>query len=241
MAMSQARTGRIAVLAALLALVPLAMCLAAPSGPCKDLPSSQLEVYDLKTPNVDEHTVDARELDERKADASTSRHTMMRTSHDVAMLFEVAHRIIPTKDGLYCDAPALVRIAIGFPKRSAYLARPAAEDDCIRAAMLDHEAAHQRADAASLRRLLEVRQDFVVDAVTALKRTAFASPQAAIEHWKASLQKVSETIRQDFQSQEQTINASVDTPAALGQIENGCGGRLKQIERRALTPGQDAI
>src|SRR5689334_7822759 len=106
---------------------------AAPSDPCGDLPSSQLEVYDLKTQGLDEHAVDIDQLDDRKADPSTSRHTLMRTTHDVAMLFEVAHRIMPMKDGLYCDAPTLVRIAIGFPKRSAFLARPAARDACIRA------------------------------------------------------------------------------------------------------------
>lgn len=234
------RARRITITAAAALLLSLATCFAAaPSAPCGDLPSSQLEVYDLRTPSVDEHAVDIDQLDDRKADPSTSRHTLMRTSHDVAMLFEVAHRIVPTKDGLYCDAPTLVRIAIGFPKRSAFLARPAARDACIRASMLEHEADHQRADAGALRRLLDARQEFLVDAVRALKRSAFTSPQAAVEHWKARLQQVSDVVRQDFVAQERAINASVDTPAALSRIENGCGGRLKQIERGA--EGQNDI
>ena len=223
---------RIAVLAAAALLLSPATCFAAgPPNPCGELPSSQLEVYDLKTKGVDEHAVDIDQLDDPKSDPSTSRHTLMRTTHDVAMLFEVAHRIIPANDGLYCDAPSLVRIAIGFPKRSAFLARPAARDACIRAAMLDHEAAHQRADADALRHLLDARQEFLVDAVRALKRTSFTSPQAAVEHWKSRLQQVSDVVRQDFVAQEQAINASVDPPAALSRIENGCGGRLRQIER----------
>ncbi len=213
------------------AFPPLTAGRAAAAEECADLPASQLEVYDMKTPPVEELAVDAEALDQQGVlSATASRHTLMLTTHDVAMVFEITHRIIPGANDAYCDAPSLVRIIVGFPKRNAYIARQAAEDSCIRAVMLAHEADHRRADADALRRLLSAKQDFIAGSVAALKRTSQPSPEAAVARWEAGLRTVLESVKQDFLAEEAQVTASVDTPAALRQIENACGGKVKRME-----------
>jgi hypothetical protein len=56
-----------------------------------------------------------------------------------------------------CDAPKLVRIWFGFSKWTAYLAREAAKDGCVRAAMRRHEIDHQKADLHALGHFLDVK------------------------------------------------------------------------------------
>lgn len=231
------RAGRLAALMVCsLAFVLATSCAgrAAESGPCSNLPSSRLEVYDIKTAPVDTQATDPDQLDRRAAaDTASSSHTMMVTTHNVAVVFEIAHQIFPVDGAQFCDAPSVLRLGIGFSNRAAYLARPAAEDNCLRAALLAHEADHQRADANALHRLLNEKQDYIVTAVTALKRTASPSPEIAIARWEAGLRVVLESVKQDFVTEEPQVNASVDTSTALQKIENACGGKLKQIESRS--------
>jgi hypothetical protein len=214
-----------------LTIGPLFAIHAAAADLCNNLPPSRLEVYDIKTPPVDELAVDAGELDRLgSSDPASSFHTMMVTTHDVAIFFEIAHRVIPTTGGQFCDAPELVRIVVGFPKRTAYFARQAAQDTCIRAAMLAHEADHRRADAAAITKLLNAKQEYISASVAALKRIPMPSPEVAVARWEMSLRAVLEIVKQDFLAEEPQINASVDTPEALRRLENACGGKLKQIE-----------
>jgi hypothetical protein len=220
-----------AICGLMFAIGPMSARLAAAAEPCSNLPPSRLEVYDIKTPPVDERAVDPGELDRLSSSSpASSFHTMMLTTHDVAMVFEIIHRIVPTTGGLFCDAPELVRIAVGFPKRTAYFVRQAEQDSCIRAAMLAHEVDHRKADAEALSRLLNAKQEYISASVVALKRIPLPSPDVAVARWEASLRAVIENVRQDFLAEEAKINATVDTPAALQRIENACGGKLKRIE-----------
>jgi hypothetical protein len=214
-----------------LTIGPLFAIHAAAAELCNNLPPSRLELYDIKTPPVDERTVDAAQLEGlSSSNPASSFHTMMVTTHDVAVFFEIIHRIIPTTGGQFCDAPELVRIVVGFPKRTAYFARQAAQDSCTRAALLAHEADHRRADAEALTRLLNAKQEYISASVAALKRTPLPNPDVAAARWEEHLRAVLENVRQDFLAEEPQINASVDTPSALRQIENACGGKVKKME-----------
>jgi len=217
-----------------LAIAVLSTGTALAAEPCTNQPPSRLEVYDIKTPPVDQREINADELDQLKSsDPSSSSHTMMLTTHDVAMVFEITHRITPAANGLFCDSPALVRIVVGFPKRTAYLVRQAGQDDCIRTVLLTHEAEHRKADAEALKQLLNARQEDISASVAALKRLPLPSPDVAVARWEAGLRAVLETVRQDFLAEEQRVNASVDTPAAMRRIEDACSGKLKRIETKS--------
>jgi hypothetical protein len=230
------RTFRLAVPAtcSLALAIGLLLVSRATAAECTNMPPSRLELYDIKTPPVDEHAVNADELDRLRSSApASSFHTMMLTTHDVAVILQIAHRIIPVAGGMVCDSPELVRIAVGFPKRTAYLAQQAERDSCLRAALLDHEAEHRRADAAALTRLLNAKQETISASVAALKRIALPGPDAAVAQWEAGLRTVLDSVKQEFLAEERQVNATVDTPDALRRIENACGGKLKSIETEA--------
>lgn len=204
---------------------------------CGALPESTLQIYDIKTPALDERIVTEATLESsRDPSPISSFHTGMLTTHDVVVFVEVSHRIVSSTSRLFCDAPAVVRIGLGFSHRIGYFPRSAAQDQCARDAMRSHEAIHNSADEGALDRFLDNERDRLAEAMRRLKQAPAPSPDDAIARWKAGLQAILTEVKLRFLAEEQRATAEVDTTTALQQLANACDGKLKARDAEARHP-----
>jgi hypothetical protein len=198
---------------------------------CSGLPPSSLRLYGIRAETVDEVKVPAAEL--RHATQATggvfSHHTLMLSGSDLAAWFDIEHRIVPREDGLVCDAPILVRMGFGSSSRHVFLAQSAAADACVREAMLDHEAAHNRITESVVGRFIDERGNDFRLGVTALKATPASSPEVAQERWEKGMQAMLGEARRQLLSELREATAQFDEPATLRALENACGGKLRQL------------
>lgn len=205
---------------------------AAAATPCDGLPPSTLRVYDIKTSAVDAVEVPAEELEPKaQGVALASRHTMMLTVSDIVTWFEIAHRIVPRADGSVCDAPTLVQIGFGSSRRLAFLARTAAADPCVRQEMLDHEAAHTRALDKVVDRFIEQLQSNLQRGMRALKQTPAPSAAIAKTRWEAGMRAIVTEAKQQLITELAAASDEIDAPAALAELENSCGGKVRLLEQ----------
>jgi hypothetical protein len=201
---------------------------AADTQTCGPLPASTLEIYDIKAPALDERIVEMPTL--KRAPGSnyvSSFHGGVLTTHDVVVFFEISHRVINVATGVFCDAPNLVRIGMGFTHRIAYLPRSVALDPCIRAAVRSYEAAHISADEEALDQFLDGKQGHVAAVMRRLKQMPAPSPRVAIARWQTGLRAALTEAKLRFVDEEQSISAGVDTAGAL-QLLDACGGKLRR-------------
>jgi hypothetical protein len=195
---------------------------------CIGLPPSTLRIYDIKTPQPEEWRVPAETLDRLAPDdALQSRHALMLTTSDVVTLFEIRHRMVPQADGAVCDAPSLVRIGVGTGRRVAYLARAAAADSCVRAAMLAHAEDHYRSFNATVDHFIGQQKDSLERGMIALKQMPGANAALAKARWEAGLRTLLSEVRQRLLDELRAANAAIDAAATLAEA---CGGKMRQLQ-----------
>jgi hypothetical protein len=158
-----------------------------------------------------------------------SAHTRLMTTHDIATSFEVYHRVVEVAPGVFCDAPASIRIVFELSQRVALLARSVAQDSCVRETMREHEAVHLKADGEALDRFIVSERDRLQASTNALKHRAASSRNAAVEQWEAGLRSIVIDIRRRFLMAEEAVIAQTDA-ATLQQLKNVCGGKLWRTE-----------
>jgi hypothetical protein len=200
------------------------------AAPCAGLPPSQLQIFDITARDAQVIALPAEAIERYPQGDLTSRHTLMLSVARIVISFDITHQVIPRSDGFVCDAPAVVRVGFGFDRRTVLLASPAAEDVCVRQAMLNHEATHIQA-------LTKVVDDFIdwhtVDItrdVTALKATPAPNAGTVKIQWEAGLRAIVSEMRLDLLKALQTSIAETDRPAALVALGDACGGRLRKLE-----------
>ena len=200
---------------------------------CAALPPSILRVYDIKVPALEELWVPAEELDRAQpADGLAPRHTMMLTSSDLVVLFEITHRIVPQADGSVCDAPSLVRIGLGLSRRVAYLASIAAADACVRQAMLAHEAAHTRLLNETVDRFIDQQQADLRRGMRALKETPAPTAAIAKARWEGGLRALVVEAKRQLLVAARIAGAAVDDVPALAALADACAGKIRQLRER---------
>jgi hypothetical protein len=209
---------------------------AAAAAACADLPPSTLRVYDIKVPVLEELRVPADALDRMPSTEELgSRHTLMLTMNDLVTLFEITHRIVPQADGSFCDAPSLVRIGFGSGRRIAYLARAAADDECVRHTMLAHEDDHTRRFNETVDRFIAMQTGYLERGMGTLKRMPAASAQLAKARWETGMRAIVAEAKRQLLSELRAANAEIDTAPALAALSNACDGKVRRLqEGRAL-------
>ena len=200
------------------------------AAPCAGLPPSQLQMFDITAPDVQVITVPAEKIERYPQGDVASRHTPMLSQARVVTWFEIAHRIIPRDDGLVCNAPTMVHIAFGLDRRTVLLASPAAEDACIRQAMLDHEAAHIQALNKVVDDFIDRRTADIAPGVTALKATPAPHADTVKIQWEAGLRAIVLEMRLELLEALQIPITETDRPAALAALGDACGGAVRRLE-----------
>ena len=204
---------------------------AAAASACADLPPSTLRVYDIKMPVLEELRVPADALNRMPStDELGSRHTLMLTTNDLVTLFEIRHRIVPQADGSFCDAPSLVRLGFGSGRRTAYLAHPAAADECVRRTMLAHEDDHTRRFNETVDRFIAQQTGNLERGLGALKHMPAASAQLAKAQWETGLRAILAEAKRQLLSELRATNAEIDTTPALAALTDACGGKVRQLQ-----------
>ena len=184
---------------------------------------------------MEELRVPADTLDRLPADELGSRHTLMLTTNALVTLFEITHRIVPQADGSFCDAPSLVRIGFGSARRIVYLARAAADDECVRSALLAHEDDHTRSFNETVDRFITEQKGNLKRGMVALKRTPATSPQLAKARWETGLRAIVAEAKQQLLGDIRAANAEIDNASALAALTDACGGQVRRLlEGRAL-------
>jgi hypothetical protein len=226
------RSGHYVIFMLLLAITGACLTrVAAAASACADLPLSALRVYDIKMPVLEELRVPADALNRMPStDELGSRHTLMLTTNELVTLFEIRHHIVPQADGSLCDAPSLVRIGFGSSRRTAYLARAAAADECVRRMLLAHEDDHTRRFDATVDRFIAQQTGNLKRGLVALKHMPAASAQLAKARWESGLRALVAEAKRQLLSELRAAIAETDTAPALAALTDACGGKVRQLQ-----------
>ena len=206
---------------------------AAAAEPCQNLPASEFQVLVGKADSVDVARVMTGDITRASGLGDViSQHTMMLTGSNVVAWFDIAHRIIPERDGSVCDAPTLIRMAFGVKQRFALLGMPAADNDCARKAMLEHEAAHNGAVNDAIETFVADHTPDFSRMVIALKYTPSQNRATAELRWEEGLKMVLNSAKKDLLFELADTLTLVDSTSKIAALEGACGGLLRRLEHR---------
>ncbi len=214
----------------MLALGALLLHKAHAAAPCADMPPSKLLIFDIKPPDPEIIVLPTEALDRQPQGDLASRHALMLSNARIVTWFEIAHRVIPRDDGSVCDAPLTVRVGFGLDRRAVLLARPAAENACLRCTMLDHERAHIQALNEMVDDLIARWTADITRGVTALKETPAPAGDTAKLQWQAGLRAIVMEVRQEMFERLRSALAETDHPSMIAALEDACGGEARKLE-----------
>ena len=200
---------------------------------CTDLPKSGLKVYRLAVDQVTDHAVTRAEIESMvTALAGTpSTHPLMAIVDAIDTRVAVEHRIVERPQG-YCDAPEAVLLGLGVTRRKVFILREAAADPCVKAALLEHEAEHDRALGSAIHDFIQQHRPEFAQRLEQLKRQTARDRQAAASAFEAGLQMFLATMMKKFKEEKiGDIKLSVDSVSRLAALSNACDGRLGELEK----------
>src|SRR5262245_47833273 len=118
----------------------------AASQECTDLPTSSVKVHRLTVDQVTERAATQAEIEDiiTALAGTPATHPLMAIVDAIDTRFALEHRVIERPQG-YCDAPEAVLLGVGVTRREVFIVHEAAIDVCVKAALLTHEAEHDRA------------------------------------------------------------------------------------------------
>lgn len=194
---------------------------------CADLPPSVLQFHRPTANEVIEHTVPAEEIARLSgAPGKPPPHPLMAMAYTLDSHIRTVHRVLPTAGG-YCDAPEVIVVSFGIVRRDVYMVPEAAAVPCIRAALLAHEAVHDRVmDRAALDFIEQHRAQLARVIEMARQRPApdEASAKASFE---VDLLRVLGAFTGEFgASARGPLRQAVDSPAEMAHLDGACHGAL---------------
>ena len=157
-------------------------------------------------------------------------HPLMAVETDVANWFRIAHRVVRAENGAYCAAPSEVRFGLGHSRRQVHLAWEAAEDACVRDALLAHEADHNRADDALLTTLLEQEKPFLGAGFNALKHTPMRDADEAAASFEVGGRAIVGEVTERFRTAKEQLWRQMDSPTELTRLRQACDGKVGQLD-----------
>jgi len=202
---------------------------------CTDLPKSSLKVYLLAVDQVTDHAATRAEIESMvTALAGTpSTHPLMAIIDAIDTRVAVEHRIVERPQG-YCDAPESVLVGIGVTRRKVFILQEAAVDACVKAALLEHEAEHDRALGSAIHDFIQQHRPKFVQRLEELKRQSVRHHQTAARAFEAGLQMFLATMMKELKEEKiAEAKQSVDSVSRLTALSSACDGRLGELEKIA--------
>lgn len=197
---------------------------------CVNLPASTLQVYYLKTVDRQNTFVTPNELKQKfPPEFLAVRHSVMLAVSNTVGSYDVNHRMISAGDGSVCDAPDIVRIGFGSTQRLVFLARPGADDECVRQYLLDHEEAHANASHNAVLRFIDEKRTTFQQGVIALKQTPAPNEEIARNHWRTGLEIIVMEARRQLIAEVFAASVRLDDQATLAAMARACGGKIDRL------------
>jgi hypothetical protein len=200
---------------------------------CTDLPKSSVKVHRLTVDQVTERAATPAEIEDIIAAlaGTHSTHPLMAIVDAIDTRVAVEHRVVERPQG-YCDTPEAVLFGLGVTRREVFIVHAAAIDACVRAALLTHEAEHNRALGKAIHDFIQQQRPMVAQRLDELKRRSAADPQSAARAFETGLRMLLAAMMKEFKE------------AKLGEIRGrqrqpprGVEQRLQWKARRARTDG----
>jgi hypothetical protein len=169
-------------------------------------------------------SIAARQLSQDKSRP----HRLMVVTADLVYRAHTDGRVIEA-DGVFCAAPASVRIEIDFYQRTIHLAREAVPDQRCAEALIRHAAKHADAEEGALRDFIVSVKESLADRLVLLKQTPAGTRAEAAERFSAGLKRAAEETVLTFAKQRGVVRRTVDTPAEITQLDAACEDVLKKL------------
>jgi hypothetical protein len=210
------------------------------AGECVVDELSRLEVHRLKADKVTEHTASPEQIAQlTNVDAGPAPHPLMAIADEFDGHFAFEHRIVRAPDGGYRDVPETIALRFGVIRRHVYLTAAAAQDACVRSALMAHEDEHNTAVNEAVSALLHQHRDDLAADMAALKQNPASTKIAARAALEARLQAVlARLLRQFREEQVGRIRSSIDSISRLATLRNACDGRLGELEKPLRRDGR---
>jgi hypothetical protein len=192
-------------------------------------------VYRLTVDEITVHAAARTELEETVTalGGSLSTHPLMAIVDPLDTHVVTGHRVIERPQG-YCDAPQAVLLGLGVARREVFMLREAAIDDCIKAALLTHEAEHDRGLGKAIHEFIQQQRPILARRLEELKHRSAADPQSAVRAFEAGVQRLLAALLEEFKQQKvPDIEQAVDSVGHLAALSNSCNGRLGELEKMA--------
>ena len=219
-------------------LLALCLCLAVSSGAlaapeCAALPAAQPELRAVSVDHIDQETAAPDEIARLAMTGNgPAPHSLMAVRYVIDTNVAVVHRVVKTADGGFCDAPETVVFRFGVIRRRVVLVPEAAADPCVRAALLAHEAEHERIVRQAIGGFLHEHQAELVQRLAHLKQQRARDANAAKNVMEAGLMDAITRLFERFKQNEVgRIRNLVDSPDRLKDLGASCDGRIAELER----------
>lgn len=195
--------------------------------PCASLPSSDLQLYYMKPPAVEQRIVPSEDLDSGlQPELVIARHAAMRSASNVAAWIEITHRILQRGKDAFCNAPERVRIGFGSSWQQVRVASGAISDHCVRRELAEHASAHISALSEGVDLFIGDTQSTLLQGLVALKQTPALTEGAAIAQWNEGMGRLIVEAKKQLRVFLRKKSEEVDRPATLTAFNAACGGRV---------------
>ena len=168
-------------------------------------------------------------------------HPLMLIMARAGVDIELAHRPIKAQNtgenASFCDVPASIVVRLGVLKRRVILNHSAAQDTCVRAALLDHYRQHSHVLDKTIDRFVGEHRARLVSALYDLTQDTAPDPQAAAKKLEAGMASLISYLYREFGLELEKSQLIPDTPAALGELRTACSGKLHRLEQELDAPG----
>jgi hypothetical protein len=168
-------------------------------------------------------------------------HPLMLIIARAGVDIELEHRPIELRNTdenvSFCDVPVSIVVRLGVFKRRVILHRGAAQDTCVRAALLDHYRQHSQVLDETIDRFVGEHRAKLVHALYDLTQKIAPDPISAGENLEAGMAALVGDLYREFGLEIEKSRLLPDTPAALGELRKACDGRLHRLEQELGAPG----
>jgi hypothetical protein len=200
----------------------------AAANPCANLPKAALYI-DMHDPEAEiDTTKSLEELDSQLSQDKVRPHRLMVVTAELIYRAHTDGRVIEAV-GVFCAAPASVRIEIDFYRRTIHLAREALPDRGCLDALILHAEKHAEAEERALQEFIGSAKQSLANRLLLLKQIPAPTRAEAAERFSAGLKNATEESVLIFAGQRSSVRKTVDTPAEIARLDAACEEVLKKL------------
>lgn len=159
-------------------------------------------------------------------------HPLMGIAYEFDEHIAVVHHVIAAPGGGYCDAPEPIILRFGAIARHVLFFPTADGDQCVREALLAHEAEHYALVRAAVSAFLYRHRAAVAEAMAQLTTAPAGTEDESKAIFEKGIRQVVTGLFHEFAAEEVApIRKAVDSPARLAALRHACEGKIDRLER----------